>query len=210
MARSVAAIAAEASRFVPTHLSGPADPVIGGIAAAIQQAESDGFALSLASTIGGAADKWLDLAARSRGFARQSGETDTQLRARLRRPHLGITSANIKAQVDYLLASVGLGECLILEWFDGPHLDVTAYLDHMPVVAAPNWFLVVVPAVGGTADVGLSFLDRDAYLDWLTYMGATSVDPDLSVYAAIAALVGDIKAAGVGYALYIDYDEVYL
>lgn len=210
MARTVAQIATEYGRFLPPHLSGPAAPLLGGTAAAMQSAETVGFDLSSKSTIGGATSKWLDLIALDHGTRRQSGEEDDALRARLRRPHLGVTAANIKAQVDYLLASYGLGECLIIEWFDGPYVDIDAYLDFVPVVADRAWFLLVCPMAGTDPEVGLSFLDRDAYLDRDAFLGAIDASPDLAVYAAIVALVNSIKAAGVRWALYIDVDEVYL
>lgn len=210
MARTTAQIAGELAKYMPTHLSVPADPLLGGTAAAMQAAEAAGFTLSDLSTIGGATGKWLDLIAIGHGTRRQSGEEDAALRARLRRPHLGVTVSNIKAQVDYLLASVGLGECMIIEWFDGPYVDEDAYLDFVPVVADRAWFLVVVPVAGTAPEVGWSFLDRDAYVDRDAFLGAIDASPDLAVYAAIVALVNSIKAAGMRWALYIDSTEVYL
>ena len=210
MPRTTAQIAAEYARFLPTHVSGPASPLLGGTAAAMRAAEAAGFSLSSTSTIGGATGKWLDLIARDHGTRRQSGEEDDALRARIRRPHLGITAANIKAQVDYLLASVGLGECAVIEWFNGPYVDVDAYLDFVPVVEQGAWFMIAVPMAGTDPEAGFCFVDRDAYLDRDAFLGAIDASPDLAVYAAIVALVNSIKAAGVRWALYIDVDEVYL
>lgn len=210
MPRSVAAIATELARFMPDHLSVPAAPLLGGTAAAMRAGETAGFDLSSLSTIGGASGKWLDFIAIGHGTRRQSGEEDAALRARLRRPHLGVTPANVKAQVDYLLASVGLGECMVIEWFEGPYVDEDAYLDFVPVVGARSWFLVVVPVAGTDPEVGWSFMDRDAFADRDAFLGAIDASPDLAVYAAIVALVNSIKAAGMRWALYIDASEVYL
>lgn len=206
-ARTVQQIADELARMIPAHTSGPAEPLLGGAAAVLQSAESTGYDALAATTVGGADGKWLDLILRGAGMQRSDGETDAGARARIRNPQFGITSANIKAQVDAILAAYGLGECLILEWFDGPALSVDAYLDFVSVVDAPNWFLLVVPSIAEELAfdyLGFMYLDRDSYLgSWVT-------DPGAGAYPAIIAAVNPLRAAGIRWALYIDTTGVYL
>lgn len=206
-ARTVQQVADELARMIPAHTSGPAEPLIGGAAAALQAVEAGGYDAAVATTIGGATDVWLDLLLRGAGTQRMDGETDAGARARLRNPQFGITKANIKARVDAVLAAYGLGECLILEWFDGPALDVDFYLDYVSIVDAPNWFLIVVPSIAVTMTT--SYLDS-TYMDRDMYLGSWVTDPAAGAYPAIVAAVHPIRAAGIGWALFVDTTGVYL
>lgn len=206
-ARTVQQITDELARMIPAHTAGPAEPLIGGAAAVLQAAESAGYDAAATTTIGGADGKWLDLMLRGVNSQRADGETDASVRARLRDPQLGITRANIKAVVDAILSAFGVGECLILEWFEGPALDRDFYLDYVSIIETPNWFLIVVPSIAEnltTSYLDSTYMDRDMYLgDWV-------VDPAVGAYAAINAAVHLIRAAGIRWALYVDTTGVYL
>lgn len=206
-ARTVQSIADELARMLPAHTSGPAEPLLGGAAAVLHAAESTGYDALAATTVGGADGKWLDLIMRGMGMQRSDGETDAGARARIRNPQFGITKANIKAKVDEILAAHGLGECLILEWFDGPALDVDFYLDYVSIVDAPNWFLIVAPSIAET--ITTSYLDS-IYMDRDMYLGSWVTDPGAGAYPAIVAAVHPLRAAGIGWALFVDSTGVYL
>lgn len=203
-ARTTEAIAAELARLMPTHLSGPADPLLGGYAAAFQAGEAAGYDGATTTTIGGAEGKWLDLVALGAGLRRAEGEDDATLRTRIQSPDRGITPDNLKAVCDAVLDGYGLGECAIVEWFDIGALDEDYYLDNDLISGGPGTFVVVVPADGdaeGFAFVDVSYLDEDIYL------GVGSESP---VYAAIYAALTPLTAAGVHFTIYIDSGGLYL
>jgi hypothetical protein len=68
--------------------------------------------LSAGANVGTATGLFLDLHARDRGLRRQSGETDDQLRERLKRPPLAGTVAAIIQSVE---AIVGVGKAIMVE-----------------------------------------------------------------------------------------------
>lgn len=207
-ARSVSDIAAEVARLMPTHLSGPATPLLGGFAAGEHSAEVFGAAAANSTTIGGAADVWLDLVGRGLGMPRADGEDDDTYRQRLRSPQYGVTKANLAAAVNAILSAYGLPDCRILEWMDGPYLSRTMYLSHCLVVARPNFFVVVVdsPSTYRTT----AFLSRSVYLSRTAYLGEWETGAYAAAYAAIVALVNALRAAGVRWALYLKPSTVYL
>lgn len=208
-ARTVEEVGDELARFMPGLISGPAAPLLGGYAASMQGAEVLSVEASAQTTIGGASDIWLDLIARGQNQVRQDGESDAALRSRLQHPAGAVTVSNIESAVNAILDGAGLAHCRIIEWFDAPYLSQNCWLDRVLISGGRSSFVVVVPVE--TETLALAYLDLAAYLDLDAFVGVMVSDSSTSAaYAAIVAIVNTLRAAGVRWALYLQYSGVYL
>lgn len=183
-------------RHLPAEYASSED-VIGGMAAAIEEAQDTGEAAVLEASIGGAEGKWLTLLARGYGVTRATGETDGSLRGRLRNVEDKVTPQAILDAVNSLLAPYTATEAELVEWFEGDGafwLDYD-YLDDQRLFGEWHTFYLIVPLLGeaawGDFYVDSSFLDDE-------FIGA---GPDHPVYAAIVAEVERLRAAGIRWLL---------
>lgn len=197
MSRTTAEVLTELRLYMPAHTADPLDPLLGGVAAMFAQAESTNEALSLASTIGGAEGVWLDLIALGDGMRRQSGESDADLRTRLRTPIQAITKANLEAAANAILDGYGESGAYIVEWADGGFADVDAYADDTILVDPYNRFVLVVPLIGDPIVDGVYLGDGYADED---YVGDGGESP---AYASIWAAIERLRAAGVRWSMFI-------
>ena len=196
-ARSISQVAAELSRFMPAHLSGPAAAVVGGGAASMQAAESLGYELAAETTITEADGIFLDLLARGRNMQRASGETDAGLRERCRLFDLGVTKANILAAVNAILAEYTASQAYILEGWDDGFADIDCWADTTILCDPGRFFVLVCPLVGDALTTG-AYADTD-FADF-AYLGAGVEHP---VYGAIIPVVTRLRASGVHWRLHI-------
>ncbi len=197
MARTTADLLEQLMRWLPPGMA-PYRPVLGGYAAAARAAEVAGEAAVDAATLGGAVAQWLDLHARGYGVERADGETDAQLVERLRNPEDMLTRSAILAAADRLLADYTDVAAVMIENWDGTHLDLDLYLD-IACLVPQKAFALVVPLVGDPV-TGASFADSD-YADGETYAGSGVEHP---VYAVLLREIHRLRAAGVSWWLVID------
>ena len=209
MARSTSALVERLVAFLPPEDGTVLEPLLGGLAAMFSQVESDGDALQVEATYE-ASGKWLTLQARGLGIERATGETDTDLRTRMRNAEDNITRASIQAAIDALLAPYTSDTALIIEWWEGPYLDhvgdAALWLDGTVYLSpGPHGVLIIVPRIGD-AEWGGAYLDNvdelGAYLDRLFYLGSEAIEHP--VYEAIWAEVERLRAAGVAVWMIID------
>lgn len=220
MARTTQELLERLFSFLPPDYE-TAEPLLAGLAAAMRDAEVAGDSLAdvlpFGSTImvtpsgqtilyAGAEGIWLDLHAAGYGLSRQPGETDGQLRARLREVADRVTRPAILAAVNNLLLPFAVTATMI-EWWEEPYLDVEEavapggmYLDSTFLSGLANTFILIVPVVGLGYSVSAGpYLNVDAFLDSM-FVGTDVQDP---VYAAIIALVETLRAAGIRWRLVI-------
>lgn len=197
--RTSAAILTELLKFIPASVRA-ASPILAGWAAAANLAEQASSDLADNLLYGNAEDEWLDLLAAGAGLSRAPQETNISLRARLRVAPDALTRPAILAAVNALLLPLTATQAIMVEWYEGPYLDVD-YLDdpHMPISAGPNTFCLIVPPVGDVAD-GAAFLG-EAYLDDEGYAGSAG---NHTIYGSIYSTVEAMRAAGIRWSLVID------
>lgn len=134
-------------------------------------------------TIGGSEGQWLTLLARGYGVDRASGETDIDLRSRLRSIGEALTKNAILDAVNSILVSRGTAvPAIMTEHFvrqtvlDTSVVDFAFVLDRSYLVDTHNSFILIVPDFGDLTD---------------------------SVYASIIAEVNRIRASGISWSLIV-------
>lgn len=196
MARSTADLLEQLERLVPGYYSA-AQALLAGLAAALARAEVAVDELAASATIAGADSTWLALHARGYGIQPASAEAEGSVRARLRRVEDAVTKPAIKAAVDAIIAP---DTCEIVEWWEGPFLDVDddtgAWCDTARMGGGPNSFLVVVPYGFEDGEA----LDVDFYAD-SSFLG---LGVDSPFVAAIINEVERLRAAGVFWRLVLE------
>lgn len=201
---STATILADFEQFVPKQYRAMR-PLMAGWAAAFDGADQAGEMLRGNCTISTAAGKWLDLLAVGFGLRRQPAESDDSLRYRIQHPADALTRPAILDVVNAYLTTIGQpATATMIEWFQGPALDVDFWLDQTVLQNRGAQFVLVVPQIGNTI-AGSGYLDSEAFgID--LYLGSDGIDP---AYNAIIALVNAIRAAGVRWALRIDQESIF-
>lgn len=219
MARTTQELLERLLAFLPPQYQ-TSEPLLAGVADALQAAEGAADELLQVLPFGpylailpggaplslvGASGIWLDLHASGYGLLRAPGETDDQLRTRLRNVEDAVTRPAILAAVNTLLEPFSVA-AMMVEWWEEPYLDVLEpipgglYLDSAFLSGGPNTFILIVPQVGLGYGVSQDpHLDIETWLDSM-FLGDDRQDP---VYAAIVAEVERLRAAGVRWRLYI-------
>ena len=192
MARTTTDLLEQLQRHLPPAY-GPLQPVLAGLAATLDQAESSTSELVASTTVEEAEGIWLTLLAQGYGVRRAAGESDSSLRVRLRAPERQMTVAAILDATNAILADVTTEEAVLVEHADGElWLDQDLWLDQSRLYDQHNAFTLEVPLVEeplvGSSFVDHSFLDADLFL-------GEGTEP--SVYAVIASTVERLRAAGV-------------
>jgi hypothetical protein len=204
MARSVDDILAQVERFIPPEWRVQLRPLLAGRAAQMREAELLSEDCATSATVGGAEDDWLTLLALGHGVRRSTSEIDASLRERLRNPADALTKPAILDAVNAILAAYGSSDeaVMIEHWRDGLFFDDFYAGDDATIADEHNAFTLIVPEID-EFPTGLYFFDDEVYLDdedaWLS--GGTG---ESAVYAAIVALVNQMRAAGVRWWLFID------
>jgi len=199
VARSTATLLEQLERFLPPEYEG-LRPVLAGMAAAMAEAESAGDDLVDEVTVSGADGIWLQLLAKGYGLSKGYGESDAELRARLQSPEDQLTREAILAVVNDLLSTYTATEASMVEWFEGPAVDVDAWCDLSTIVDPSNRFVLELPLVGDFPHLGAA-IDLDAYADVDAWLGTGIEHP---IYATIWAAVDRLRAAGVQWCLFVD------
>lgn len=200
MARTTAAILAQAERHIPEVYRVKLRPLLAAWSAALRQAELVADSASLATTVGGADGIWLDLLARGYGILRAPDETDTTLQARIRNVANRLTVTAIVDQTDALLPS-GTSS-LIEHWRSG-------------IFVTDDDDLVVDPGDGFSAycdcaemvpgAVGFASFIYDAHNAFTLVLPLFGTVDDLdAVYSAIVSQTERLRAAGVRWWILID------
>lgn len=100
-------------------------PVLAGRATVAELAVCTAANLANESQIGGATDTFLDLLARNYGVRRAPGESDPELRFRMRNAEDKVTPAAILAACDEIFSSYTAETCVLIEhWDNGVACDV--------------------------------------------------------------------------------------
>lgn len=143
MARSIDTILAGYLASVSTGFW-TLEPVFAGLAAQVHLLELTGELLVAGGLVGGADDIWLTLLAHGDGIDRATGETDADLRLRMRQPEKQVTPTAIEDRVNDLLAS---GTCQVIEHFAawGQVIDVDFTCDVSAIYDRRPGFTVIVP-----------------------------------------------------------------
>ncbi len=200
MARSTPDILTQLERHLPPVYQVKLRPLLAGWAAALRAVEVAGDGMVDATTVGGSSGIWLTLLARGYGVERATGETDTQLQARLRNVANRLTVASIEEETDGLLAS-GTSS-LIEHWKAGLYLT-----DDDDLVASPgdgySAYLDCSELIPGATAFGSYLYDQhNAFTLVLPLFGVIDdLDP---VYSAVIAQVEKLRAAGVRWWLLIE------
>ncbi len=201
---SAATILATYEQLVPKQYRAMR-PLMSGWAAAFDQADIAGDTLRVNVSVATAAGKWLDLLAVGFGLRRQPSESDDSLRYRIQHPADALTRPAILDVVNAYLTTIGEpATATMIEWFQGPALDVDFWLDQTVLQDRGASFVLIVPQIGNTI-AGSGYLDSEAFGVDL-YLGSDGISP---AYDAIIALVNAIRAAGVRWWLRIDQESIF-
>lgn len=199
MARTTSELMDQIQRLVPAYYA-TGEALLSAFAASISVAETSGETLESLASFEGAFGKWLTLHAHGYGVQRAASETDASLRIRLRSVEDQVTKLAIEAAVNRLITPA---TCTVVEWFEGPFLDVDLWLDNdgSQLLNGPNGFLVKVPELGMVFPFG-AYLDVDLWLDHPdTALGEAAESP---LYAAIINEVQRIKPVGTYWRLVVE------
>lgn len=196
----------------------PLRPHLAGLAAMLVDLEALNDDAVEATTVAGAEGIWLTLYARGLGIHRVPGESDADLRKRVRNVEDVVTRPAILAAVNELLAAYTVEQARMFEHFETGFFADINFADQPTngtrILDQHNAFTLVVPALTADASSYGHFLmdspdplnldpsgalDVDAaYVDIDTYAVADSADDtEHAVYAAIQATVERMRAAGV-------------
>ena len=197
MARTTQDILDRLFAFLPPDYAS-AEPLLAGLAAAQNEAELAVDSLSDSLPFGpmavtlpdgsvvtylGAEDVWLDLHAKGYGLTRRAGETDAQLRIRLRTVTERVTRAAILDAVNALIA-VHAVTATMVEWFEEPYLDL------VETVAVGGWYLDSTILSGGA----------NSFVLYVPVIGVGYAEP---IYDSVISLVEALRAAGIRWRLIV-------
>lgn len=183
--------------FLPPEYES-AEPLLAGLAAAQNEAEIAVDSLSDSLPFGpmavtlpdgsvvtylGAEDIWLDLHAKGYGLTRSVGESDAQLRIRLRTITERVTRPAILDAVNVLIAPHAVVATMV-EWFEEPFLDL------VETVAVGGWYLDSTLLSGGP----------NSFVLYVPVIGAGYSEP---IYDSVISLVETLRAAGIQWRLVV-------
>lgn len=198
--RSADQLTEQILKFIPGVFSGM-EPLLGGTAGVFETVEVKADELAQLTGLGESEGIWLTLRGQDLGVLRAPQESDQSLVHRIRDVEDAVTRTALKNTVEALLDT---GSAQIIEWYEGPYLDVELegeggmWLDSARLSGGPNSFQVIIEPQG-TGFEWSDFMDADLYLD-SGYMGLT----ESPIYGAIINQVNRKKAAGTFWRLVLD------
>lgn len=158
MARTVEQLVERLRSWLPTSYE-QAEPLLAAFAGAMRGAELALDELEPLVSIDGGEGQWLTLQARGQNCDRSEGESDASLRERMRTVEDAVSRPALEAATQAVLDENGVvGSVVVLEWWEGPYVDVDEtvlpggggfYVGWARMMSGPRCFLVLVPVSTG-------------------------------------------------------------